>query len=342
MSEKSARELDQELATRLTSERAHTVETILLVAEIDRRQTFVELGFSSTWDYLRRVHGQSDTMIHYRLTCARATRRFPQVIAPLRDGSLCMTSLAKLMEVMNETNCDELLAEALGKSKREVKRIVAREKPQPIPRDVTRSLVPAQVIDRAPASAPTPLRAARSIASEQPVRTEFLTESYARKYFTVDREYEDLLKALRAALSHKMPAANEFEILKECMRRTLKDEEKKQGTVDKPRADKVGKNGKISQSVKRIVRKRDQGKCQWRSEDGGICGSTHRVQFHHIQDRGKGGEGTPENIIMLCQKHNLLAAEIAWGEGHIDQFRKRPREKATETLQSQLEFSGSQ
>src|ERR1051326_5153116 len=101
MSEKTARELDQELSTRLTGERAHTIETILLIAEIDRRQTFVELGFSSTWDYLRRVHRQSDTMIHYRLTCARATYRFPQVVGPLRDGRLCMTSLAKLMEVMN-------------------------------------------------------------------------------------------------------------------------------------------------------------------------------------------------------------------------------------------------
>ena len=123
------------------------------------------------------------------------------------------------------------------------------------------------------------------------------------------------------------------------MRRTLKDMEKRQGLVDKPRADRVGNNGKISQSVKRIVKKRDQGKCQWRSEDGGICGSTHRVQFHHVQDRGKGGEGTPENIILLCQKHNLLAAEIAWGQGHVDRFRKRPRERATDERQPQLDVT---
>src|SRR5215813_6342561 len=126
MSDKSALELTQELAHQLAAERGPTIATIFLIAEIDRRKTYVESGYSSTWDYLRRVHQQSDTMIHYRLTCARAVNCFPQVIELLRDGRLCMTTLAKLMEVMNEANCGALLAEALGKSKREAERIVAR------------------------------------------------------------------------------------------------------------------------------------------------------------------------------------------------------------------------
>ena len=102
----------------------------------------------------------------------------------------------------------------------------------------------------------------------------------------------------------------------------------------------IGKDGKISQSVRRIVQERDKGKCQWRSEDGGICGSTYRVQFHHKQDRGKGGAGTPDNVIQLCAKHNFLAAEIAWGEEYMSQFRRQP--SAAEGLQSQLEFNDTQ
>src|SRR5215831_12708450 len=110
MSEKSALELEQELAHELTIERGYTIKTIFLVAEMIRRETFVELGYSSIWDYLRRVHKQSDTMIHYRTKCAEAVSRFPQVVEPLRTGRLCMTTLAKLMEIMNESNCDALLA----------------------------------------------------------------------------------------------------------------------------------------------------------------------------------------------------------------------------------------
>ena len=246
-----------------------------------------------------------------------------------------MTVLANLAKVLNDTNVDEVLAEAMGKPTSEVKRIVRRIDPRPIPKDVVREAPRSSEV--IPARAAEHPGAPRAI--EQRARTEPLTETMSRVYMNVDCDYLDLLKALRAGLSHKMPGAADFEILKESMRRTLKDLEKRQGLVDKPRADRIGKSGRISSSVRRIVRKRDQGMCQWHSDDGGICGSTHRVQFHHRQDRGKGGEGTPENIILLCQKHNLLAAEISWGEERIDRFRKRPREQAPEELQSRLDFS---
>jgi hypothetical protein len=338
MSEKTPQELDQELASRLSSERAHTIETILLIAEVDRRKTFVELGFSSTWDYLRRIHHQSDTMIHYRLGCARAVNRFPQVLQPLRDGSLCMTTLAELMRAMTEENCDELLGRALGKSSREAKRIVAAQNPKHVPqREVTRSLVAPQVIG--PLEAAPNEQPRLGPAAEQPVRTEILTESFARVSFTTDREYEELLKEVRSALSHKMPGAALLDLIKESFREVVKQSKKRKGIVDKPRAERVGRDGKISDSVKRFVEKRDHGKCQWPSDDGGICGSTHRVQFHHIQDRGKGGEGTPDNVIQLCQQHNLLAAEIAWGRPQIERFRTRQREKAPQELQSRLDFN---
>src|SRR5262249_39412382 len=163
-------------------------------------------------------------------------------------------------------------------------RIVAKVKPKPIPKDVTRSLVSIQVTpEAAPALVPSPVPAA-----QQPVRTEVLTEALARKSITVDREYEDLLKAARAALSHKMPGGAELDVIKEGLRRIVRDAEKRKGIVEKPRADKPATDGDIPQSVKRIVWKRDRGCCQWRTADGGICGSTHQVEFHHKQDRSKG------------------------------------------------------
>ena len=329
MSEKSAHQLDHELAQQLIAERGPTLASIFLVAEIDRRKTFVEQGFGSTWDYLRRVHQQSDTMIHYRLSCARAVNRFPQVIEPLRDGRLCMTTLAKLMEVMNEANCDALLAEAMGKSVSHARRLVARERPKPVPKDVTTPLVSIPVAPQTRPPAP---------AAEQRVQTEILTESLARKHITVDAEYDDLLKRARGALSHKMPGAAELDILKEGLRQLIKQSEKRKGIVERPLPDKVATDGDISQSCRRTVWKRDRGCCQWRTEDGGICGSAHRVQFHHRQDRAKGGLGSPENVVLLCQTHHLLATEIAWGEELVSQFRRGPKNEAAHARPSQLDF----
>ena len=313
MSEKSALELDRVLASQLVDERGHTLETIFVIAEMETRQTFVELGFSSMWEYLRRMHRQSDTMIHYRLRCARAITRFPQCIEPLRAGSLCVTTLAELTKIMNESNCDELLAQALGKSVSDARKMVAKEKPREVPKDVTRSLVSIQVAEPAVKGLPSPSPVATpSIAADRSVQTEVLTETLLRVHMTVNQEYVDLLKEMRGELSHRMPVAADFEILSECMRIARKTLKKGKGIVDKPRATKVGENGKISNSVKRVVETRDGGKCQWRSEDGGICGS----------------------------KHYLLAAEISWGEEHMDRFRKRPRQQAPEELQSRLDFNG--
>src|SRR5438034_10207423 len=147
----------------------------------------------------------------------------------------------------------------MGKPTNEVKRIVRRLDPKPIPKDVV-------------TEAPRSSEVVSVPAAQQPVQTEILTESVMRVHMTVDQGYLDLLKEMRGELSHKMPGAADFEILKECMRIARKTLKKRKGIVDKPRADKVGKDGKISQSVRRIVQERDKGKCQWRSEDGGICG----------------------------------------------------------------------
>src|SRR5262249_17322022 len=161
--------------------------------------SFVEEGFATIWDYLRRVHKQSDTMIHYRVSCARAVNRFPQVVEYLGDGRLCMTTLAKLMEVMNEANCDALLAEALGKSKRDAEKIVAGEKPKPVPKDVMR-----RVDSTFPGKSVQPIDSTFPGKSEPPAmpvaateqRVQALTGSLTRVYMTVNQDYIELLKEM--------------------------------------------------------------------------------------------------------------------------------------------------
>src|SRR5215468_3831926 len=108
MSERTPLELRQELARQLATEHGPTIATIFLIAEIDRRKTYVEEGFSSTWDYLRRVFNQSDTMIHYRLTCARAVNRFPQVaeqVQPRREEARAKRKTEARSEGRDATTC---------------------------------------------------------------------------------------------------------------------------------------------------------------------------------------------------------------------------------------------
>lgn len=248
----------------LRRENAELADFVIELAEFDRLKQYLDLGYRSLWECCKRELGLSERAIYYRIAAARELQRNPQLADQIRDGRLCITTLAMLTKVMTDENADTLVAEAAGKSKREVQQIVARLDPKAIPADIVRAV----------ALEPSPGKVHLSLES---ARTEPLTERLFRRYMTVDCEFEDLLKAARDGLSHAKPGASELDVLKEGLRLVVRESERRRGIVDRPRKDREATNGDIPQSVKRAVWKRDQGRCQWRTADGGICGSTRSL-----------------------------------------------------------------
>src|SRR3954471_547054 len=117
--------IEQQLKSLLKEERSCMVQFLLLLGEFDAQKQYLECGYASLWDFTRRALGQSEAMTHYRINAARTLRRFPQALEPLRDGRLCMTTLATLSSVLTQDNCDEVLNEAMGKTKNEILRLKA-------------------------------------------------------------------------------------------------------------------------------------------------------------------------------------------------------------------------
>lgn len=76
----------------------------------------------------------------------------------------------------------------------------------------------------------------------------------------------------------------------------------------------------VPADVRRLVMARDEGRCQWKLHDGTVCGSNVRVQLDHIHPAALGGASTIENLRLLCERHNQLAARGSFGEGWMDQF----------------------
>jgi hypothetical protein len=72
--------------------------------------------------------------------------------------------------------------------------------------------------------------------------------------------------------------------------------------------------------VKRAVWARDEGKCQWRLDSGGICGSTLRLEIDHVPPLARGGASTVEGCRLLCASHNQLAARQVYGDDWMDRF----------------------
>jgi 5-methylcytosine-specific restriction endonuclease McrA len=154
------------------------------------------------------------------------------------------------------------------------------------------------------------------------------------------------LDAARDALSHSHPEADAEAILeagldllierhakrrgctrpKACTRpeaekRAPEDQSdgERRGGNDQPR--QQARNPRfIPAAVKREVWLRDGGRCQFKLENGELCGSTHRLHFDHVLPVALGGESTARNVRLACAPHNLLAARRIFGDALMDRY----------------------
>jgi len=84
----------------------------------------------------------------------------------------------------------------------------------------------------------------------------------------------------------------------------------------------------VPNEVRRSVLARDGVQCTWRGPDGVRCESRAWLEHDHVTPRALGGAHHAHNIRHLCRAHNQLAAELAFGRGHITRHiaRQRARE----------------
>jgi hypothetical protein len=148
----------------------------------------------------------------------------------------------------------------------------------------------------------------------------------SRLHFTVSRRFLAKLDAARAALSHVQPGASTEQLLEAGLDLLLAQHAKRKGLVVRPLAKpRPSKPDHVPSHVRREVWKRDEGRCQHPLASGGICGSTDRVEEHHLIARALGGAATVENLSLRCRFHNDLAARRDFGDRFMDRFTQRNR-----------------
>jgi hypothetical protein len=168
-----------------------------------------------------------------------------------------------------------------------------------------------------------------------------LTADLRRLHVTVSKRFMEKLEAARDALSHSHPGADVETLLEEGLDLLLERAAKRRGLVKKPRARKSRPSDAdranlryVPADVSREVFIRDEGRCQWGTADGGICGSTHRVELDHVLPVARGGRSTVANLRILCGFHNDLAAREAYGDCWMDQFTRRTKRPTSPTTQA--------
>src|SRR5512133_4270071 len=125
----SARELSSRLHDLLRREQSALADFLLALADFDANRRWQELGCTSLFHYLHRELGMSKGAAHYRKTAAELVRRVPEVVEPLREGLLCITSIIELAKVLTPENREEVLPRFFHRSRQEAKAVSAELRP---------------------------------------------------------------------------------------------------------------------------------------------------------------------------------------------------------------------
>ena len=217
----SSHALTVRLGELLATERRTIADFVLHLAELERRQLHLELGYSSTFAFCTQFLKLTNASAYRRTVAARLATRYPAITGMLADGRLSLTTLALLRDVLDEQNHDEVLARAAGRTEKEVELLVATLQPQPAPPDLFRRLpapsLPASTFgSEGPIFATTVPPAASAITSQpaaaspaaRPQRAASLHAISSEQHvlrITVDRAFVDDLERLKSLLSHTLP-----------------------------------------------------------------------------------------------------------------------------------------
>ncbi len=148
--------------------------------------------------------------------------------------------------------------------------------------------------------------------------------------FTATAELHDKLERLQALVRSSGDSGDLASVIEAAVTEKLeKLEAKRYGTTKSPRksleeTDTSPSSRNIPAPVRRAVYARDLGRCTYLNPAGRRCTETKKLEFHHVQPFGRGGDHRPENICLLCRAHNALFAERDYGKKVMNRFRTSP------------------
>ena len=124
----SGQELDTNLKALVVVEEKASHDILLHLAEIERRQLFLPLGYTSFFDYAVRGLGFSDSSACRRIKAARTITQHPEVKRSLEEGKVSLTAIQSLSGVITPANAKELMCK-VESGHHTIARVIAEYKP---------------------------------------------------------------------------------------------------------------------------------------------------------------------------------------------------------------------
>jgi hypothetical protein len=172
-----------------------------------------------------------------------------------------------------------------------------------------------------------------------------ITALSPRRYkieITVDEDTYDKLRSLQDLLGRSQvgrdPAAIISRAIDILLMETLK---RKAASIDRPRqgfdasattdrpqpaspacegspTNTQPRSRSIPAALRRVVWRRDCGRCRYTDGRGRRCNATSNVEFHHKNPFAKGGSHDEDNVELRCSAHNQYQADLDFGRDFMD------------------------
>ena len=304
--------LDGELST----EKRCMANVIAFLGEVEERRLHLEAACSSMFAFCQQRLRLSDGEAFRRIRAARLVRKFPALLPALAERRVTLSNVVLMHDHFTEENVGELLGRMEGRTKLEVKELIAELAPSP---DVPASVTPVGLCqhtllpnERRPSpAAPMPPRSPEPLSADR-----FLVS------FTASTGFRDKLERARDLLRHRVPDGNLEAVFDRAIDALIAQLEKEVAAkTDRPRQiTKTAKDpGAVSRAARREVMARDGLQCTFVSVDGIRCAERGWLQVDHELPRALGGTGAAANTRVLCAAHNRFEAERVFGRAHVEE-----------------------
>ncbi len=300
------------------------------LAEIDRRKSYIEWGYSNLFAFLIRELGYEKSSAYRRLLALRALRSNPEVDKKLRTGELNLSTLCQAQQVIQ---AEQKVRNIPADERRSIYQLVENRSQ----REAERALVDAyphtsQMLKNERLNRPTEravpggLREIRwMIPEELADGLERLKDLRSQACF--DRDPVKLLGWLvDLGLEQIDP------VRRESRRQNRKVRQARPSSAAEPSVSSSAAEPSVSSSaaephkptmtqqrpinrraisrpLRDFVYGRGGGRCEYVSPaTGRKCESTHALEVDHIIPVTAGGASTKENLRLLCDSHNRARA----------------------------------
>jgi hypothetical protein len=346
LTELSDAQLLQSLKTLCAQGRVVLARLLAHLVEVEERRLYLEAACPSMLQFCVLRLGMSEDEACRRIHAARLARRFPDLLARIERGGLTLSTIGLLRVALTESNYEEFVEAAAGKTKAQVQALVATRAPSP---DVPPTITPIPVQQTLSSTGTAP--ASPSHAGAAGPQLSPLSQTRHKVQFTASDQLRNKIERARDLMRHANATGDLAVVVERAMDLLLEKLERhrlgkttrpraaesleppvppeppesrgSQATASVPRPSGSGEPpappapSHIPRATRRAVFERDGVRCTFTDAEGNRCPSTTFLELDHIIARARGGSDDLANLRVRCRAHNHLHAEQTFGKHHV-------------------------